>query len=152
MAGKAGKSGRKLKEAPPNAAAIIEDMAANGYKVIGIAKRLNTSVRALQRWISENPDLQDAMDNGREVERWKLHNMLYLKAMNGDTTAAIFLLKARHGYRDQGAEPNEGNKVQINFQLPGAMSMNDFQKPVVIEHGNSNNRNEPVSKPNLTRT
>ena len=41
------------------------------------------------------------------------------QAMRGNVTAAIFLLKARHGYRDQGGDGAEP-RVQVTITLPGA--------------------------------
>ena len=134
--------GRKLKEPPANAAHRIEALSADGFSVLGIAKHLNTTPDVFRRWLDEYPDLKDAMDSGREIERHALHNMLFKAATEGgNTSAAMFLLKARHGYRE-GDQSEQGNRVSINFQLPAAMPMADFK---VIEHGKSDNRIEPVS-------
>ncbi|HEX3486254.1 MAG TPA: hypothetical protein VHT51_14420, partial [Micropepsaceae bacterium] len=90
------------------------------------------------------PALQEAFDNGRESERYALHNMLYRKAIEkGDSIAAMFLLKSRHGYRE-GDQGETGNRVQINFQLPGSISMDEFKNMKVIENERADNRNEPV--------
>lgn len=147
------KAGRKPKEPPRDAAARIEALAADGFSKLGIAKKLATSVDTFNRWLDEQVTLQEAFDNGRENERWALHNMLYRQAMEkGNATAAMFLLKARHGYRE-GDQAETGNRVQINFQLPGAVSMDEFTKLTkVIEHGKPNDRIEPVSTKSLTRS
>ncbi len=69
---------------------------------------------------------------GREAERLTLHNVLYEQATkNGNIVAAMFLLKARHGYRE-GDQSTEANRVSINFTMPGALSPGEFLK--VIEH------------------
>ena len=87
-------------------------------------------------------ELQEAFEVGRERERHALHNMLYRQAMEkGNATAAMFLLKSRHGYRE-GDQAESANKVSINFQLPAPIPLADFR---VIEHGNSDDRAEPVS-------
>ncbi len=129
-------SGRLKKNPPRDAAARVEALAADGFSVLGIAKRLGTSADTFRRWLEETPALQNALDNGRENERYALHNMLYRQAMEkGNTIAAMFLLKARHGYRE-GDQSETGNKVQINFQMPGALSMEEFrllrQAPTIL--------------------
>jgi hypothetical protein len=140
------KRGRKLKVPPQDCAEAIEALAADGWSQLGIAKRLGTSADTLRRWLDENPALQEAFNTGRENERHALHNMLYRQAMEaGNATAAMFLLKSRHGYRE-GDQSETANKVTINFQLPGAMSMEQFEAVKVIEqHGNADDRNESVS-------
>ncbi len=106
--------GRKVKVPPKDCAASIEDLAANGYSQLGIAKHLQTSPDTLRRWFSENPELQNALDRGREDERWTLHNMLFRQATEkGNTTAAIFLLKSRHGYVDNDRS-QIANKFAVN--------------------------------------
>jgi hypothetical protein len=136
------KRGRKLKGAPSDAAEQIHALAADGFSVIGIAKRFGTSPDVFRRWLDENLELKEAMESGREAERYALHNMLYRQAMEkGNATAAMFLLKARHGYRE-GDQAETANRVSINFQLPAAMTMETFK---VIENGQSDNRNEHIS-------
>ena len=143
------KAGRKPKPPPNNAAQRITVLAADGFSIIGVAKGLGTSQDTLRKWFDEYPDLQAAFDLGREQERHALHNKLYRLAMeDGNASAAMFLLKARHGYRE-GDQGEAGNRVSINFTLPGALAMNEFQ---VIQHGNTDNRAEPISAKRLTRT
>ena len=119
-------------------------MAADGFSVIGIAKRLHTSADTFRRWLEEYPDLNEAFENGRENERWALHNMLYREAMEKkNIVAGLFLLKARHNYRE-GEVSDGGNKVKIVFQLPAALSMSEYENMKVIGSEQSNNRNEPI--------
>jgi hypothetical protein len=135
------KRGRKLKEAPADAAARIEALAADGWSLLGIAKKLGTSADVLRRWTDENPALKEALDQGREEERFALHSMLFKKAVEkGDTVAAIFLLKSRHGYRE-GDQSEQGNRVSINFQLPAALPLENFK---VIDHAATTNRLEHI--------
>lgn len=106
--------GRKIKQPPRDCAALIEEMAANGYSLLGISKRLQTSPDTLRRWFAENPELQIALETGREDERWKLHNALFKQATEkGNTIAAIFLLKARHSYFEND-KSQIANKVSVN--------------------------------------
>jgi hypothetical protein len=133
------KKGRPLKLAPEGAAARIEALAADGFSIVGVAKGMGTSKETLAKWFDADPALTEAFDQGREQERHALHNMLYRQAMEqGNTVAALFLLKARHGYRE-GDQGETGNRVQITFALPGAMTMQDF-KVVENERDNTTKR------------
>ncbi len=149
------KNGRKPMQPPSDAAARIEAFAADGFSVRGVAAGLGVCQDTMKKWFDEFPELQEAFDVGRERERQALHNMLYRQAIEkGVTVAAIFLLKSRHNYRDQGDQYEGGNKIQINFQLPGALPMEEFSKLTrVIEHGKPNDRDERISeqRPLITR-
>lgn len=127
------KPGRKRKNAPPSAAttaARIEALAASGHSIVGIARGLNTSKEQLHRWMDEDPALAEALARGRAAEQFVLHNSLYRAAVKGNLIAAIFLLKARHGYRE-GDQSEQANKVSITFALPGAMKADQYK---VIDH------------------
>lgn len=127
--------GRPPKPIPANAAEVVKAMAAEGFSLVSIAGRFRIGKDLLRQWFEREPALQEAFDAGREVERHALHNMLYKEAMEkGNATAAMFLLKSRHGYRE-GAEIEQPNRVSITFNLPGAMTMDEFTKGVTIENG-----------------
>ena len=131
------KIGRPLKLPPEDAEEQIRELSATGHAIIGIAHQLGTSVDTFKRWLDENVELKAAFDQGREKERHTLHNMLYIAATeSGNTTAAMFLLKARHGYVE-GQQNEQANRVSINFTLPGAMKLEDFK---VIEYDTTDNR------------
>lgn len=109
-----------------DAADRIRALAADGFTVQGVAQRLGTSRETMSRWLDERPDLREAFDQGRENERFALHNMLYRQAIEqGNATAAMFLLKARHGYRE-GDQSEHGNRVNVTITLPGAMTLQQF--------------------------
>ena len=125
------KTGRKPKVPPPDASEKIKALAADGFSVVGVAAHFHVDTKTLARWLDEDPELRQALDEGRENERQCLHNLLYRQATeHNNATAAMFLLKARHGYRE-GDQGDAGNRVQITFALPGAMPLKDF----VIENG-----------------
>jgi len=120
------KPGPKPMHPPPDAAALIEDLAADGFSKVGVARRMGVARETFSRWLDEHPELQDAFDTGREKERYALHNMLYRLAVEEkDKIAAIFLLKSRFGYRE-GDQGDQSNRVSINFTLPGALKPEAF--------------------------
>lgn len=126
--------GRPRKEPPPNAIEVIREAASKGATKKGAAFALQVSEDILSRWFNEHPELQEAFEKGRERERQTLHDTLYDTAINGTgkerLIAAMFLLKSRHGYRE-GEQETAHNRVQINFQLPGAKPMDSY----IIENG-----------------
>src|SRR5947209_3385499 len=91
---------QRAKLPPANIAQRIEQLAASGHSMVGIARGLNASADKLRVWLDEDPALAEALARGRESERFVLHNILFRAAKRGNVIAAMFLLKARHGYRE----------------------------------------------------
>jgi hypothetical protein len=114
------------KNPPNNAADEIQTLAATGCSVVGIATHFGVGDELLARWIEDYPALKQAFKAGRERERHALHNALYVQAVDkGNAAAAMFLLKARHGYRE-GDQSDNANRVAITFNLPGALSAEQY--------------------------
>lgn len=120
------RSGRKAIVPPASAADRIRALAADGFSLVGVAADLGVSKDTLRGWMEREPHLQDAFEQGRETERRTLHNHLYRMATEkGNAAAAMFLLKARHGYRE-GDQSDQANRVSISIALPGAMTLQQF--------------------------
>lgn len=95
-------------------------MAAKGGTLKGLHALFGVSADEMKRWMDEDPDLRKAFDEGKEQEREALHRTLYDAAtLKRDLNAAQFLLKTRHGYREQEPEDTR-NSVRIVFNLPAA--------------------------------
>ena len=117
------RAGHKPVNPPVDAAERIHALASDGFTIIGIARRMGVGKDALATWLNEYPDLKEAFDQGRETERYSLHNLLYRQATEkGNASAAMFLLKSRHGYR----EGDQANRVNVTIALPGAMTLQQF--------------------------
>lgn len=114
-----------LKRPRANAAERIRTLSAEGLRWVSIAARLGVDPKTLRNWREEFPALQDAYDEGKETERHTLHSLLAKQAHQGNTTAAIFLLKAAHGYRE-GDQSDQSNRVNVTIALPGAMTLQQF--------------------------
>jgi transposase-like protein len=104
---------------PANAIEEIERLAAQGYSIIGIAKSLGVSKETFKRWCEEDETLEEAFEVGRETERQALHALIVQSAvMNKPANAnAMFLLKARHGYREMDS-PYAKVDVNVNTVQP----------------------------------
>jgi hypothetical protein len=120
---------REVKEPPANAVEIIQKACANGCTVEQIAAAFGIGRTTFLEWRERYPALEAAMTAGRAVEHDKLVGALFTAATeNKNITAAIFLLKARHGYVE--GVPLVQNTVSINFTLPGAMTPEAYVKTV----------------------
>lgn len=122
----ASRKGIPLKRPADDAADRIKTMAASGFRWVSIAAMLDVSPNTLRKWREEFPELQEAFDEGRERERVTLHSGLAKAAREGNITAAIFLLKAAHGYRE-GDQSEQTGRVNVTIALPGAMTLEEFQ-------------------------
>ena len=110
---------------------IVEELAARGVAEATMAKALRMGKDAFRAAKRRDPAVQEAIDRGRAVEHDKLVGVLHDLAMEGQYVPAMFLLKARHGYR-------EGEQFEANVNLsidtggvlvvPNKMSMEEFQE------------------------
>lgn len=103
----------------------VRELSAQGFRWVSVAAKLGVDPKTLRKWREEYPELQDAYDEGKETERHTLHSLLADQARKGNTTAAIFLLKAAHGYRE-GDQSEQGGGVNVTIALPGAMTLQQF--------------------------
>lgn len=142
---------RPRKQPPRNAVARIEELAQEGWNFAGIAKNLGVSHVTLRRWCDESPEFEEAITRGRTDLEFKLQNKLLEKALAGDTVAILFYLKSRFGWRE-GDQSDNSNRINVVFNLPGAMSEAEFQKMKVIEHGSPDDRIEQLPAKSLVRT
>ncbi|UTO04169.1 hypothetical protein NKT77_06415 [Moraxella sp. FZLJ2107] len=110
---------------------LIEQMASQGHSIPNICKACNISKDLFYVWREKFPEVNQALELGREKERHDLHNVLYQQAMEkGNITAAIFLLKSRHGYKE-GDQSEQANRVAITFNLPApAEDLGQYMKIV----------------------
>jgi hypothetical protein len=142
-------TGRPRKEPPPDAAQRIRELTEEGHTKLGVANMLGTSADTFRRWLAEYPELAEQYELGRGRQEFALSNMLYRKAMDGDTIAALFLLKAKFGWREGEQQEAAASRVNITFQLPGALPMSALP---VIDHGNAITQPIPIPAPRTDDT
>ncbi|WP_158274666.1 helix-turn-helix domain-containing protein [Sphingosinicella humi] len=73
----------------------------DGYPRAAIARALGISTPTLRRLMADDREMLDAVEAQRSFEEAELRDILMELARKGDTVAAIFLAKARHGWRDR---------------------------------------------------
>ena len=126
--------GRPRTTLPANALEVIREAASNGVKEHDLARALGLSFTTWKRIRDHDPEARRVWEEAKSIEEGKLVGVLFDKAVNKqDTVAAIFLLKARHGYRDQGPTDggSEGRPV-VNINIPGPLSSDQFAKLVEV--------------------
>ena len=105
----------------------VYSLASTGWSKRGIARSFDVSLETFNRWMEDYPALGEAFEHGRDGERQTLHNVLYKLAVDKeDKISAMFLLKARHGYRE-GDQSEQANRVAVVFNLPGAMTPEQYR-------------------------
>jgi hypothetical protein len=92
---------------------IVEDMAGRGAILDDIACVIGIGPSTLDRWLKHD-EVKFAYKRGRAIAKDKVSQKLYDLALDGDTIAAIFWLKAQAGWSDKQSEvPAEVAEVQI---------------------------------------
>ncbi len=127
--------GRPRKHLPAHGLHIIRGMAENGASEVEIAKALGMNFRTWRRLRDEDPVARDAWAEARGIEEGKLVGKLFQQAIEeNNTTAAIFLLKARHGYRDVGPADggDAGPRVNLTFNLPAPLNGDQYRRLVEV--------------------
>ena len=118
---------------PENATEKITRLAERGVAETEIAKALGVSFPTWARWKNEIDQIGDALQEARAIEEEKLTGMLFDKAMKGDSTAAMFLLKTRHGYLE-GKQHVNANQVNVQISVPGSMDADQYQKSIEVNN------------------
>ena len=122
------------KEPPHDVLEIVEKACANGCTVEQIAGALGVNRKLFGEWRERYPEIEAAMTAGRAVEHDALVGALFKAATREkgpNLVAAIFLLKARHAYREGEAPVN--NTVSINFMLPKSLTPEQYAAKVANE-------------------
>jgi len=108
-------------------------MAANGLlSESAAATALGMPFTELRRVITEHPPSQKIWNDCLAIERDTLLKSLYSAAVGGDTKAAQTLLAVRHGLSEKQPQ-GASERVSVVFNLPAAMSPEDYLKAVKVE-------------------
>lgn len=98
------------------------------YPVSDIARATGIRVTVLRRLIKKVPTLSDAQAEAKADEEGLLRDALMRKALAGDTIAALFLLKSRHGYVEAGKAQGKGEPAQGGVLLvPAAVPLDEWE-------------------------
>src|SRR5438552_16438132 len=97
---RANPNGRPRKSIAKRDLDVITKLGARGCREKDIARAVGVSEPTWMRIKSTDTDVLAALNAGRQLMHDALVNKLFEKAMNGDTIALIFSLKAFFAYRD----------------------------------------------------
>ncbi|MEX0681268.1 MAG: hypothetical protein WD097_07785 [Balneolales bacterium] len=110
----------------------ISRLAERGVKEIDICKALGVSFPTWKRLKSEDERAIEVFSEARKIEEETLVGVLYESATKQkNITAAMFLLKARHGYVE-GREHGQAQQVNVQITVPGAMPEKEYQKLIEV--------------------
>jgi hypothetical protein len=109
---------------------VLEAGAAAGAGTATLAALLGVSRATLRSLRDRQPAVDEAVSRGQAAEEQLLVSILRRSAAKGYAPAAMFLLKARHGYRETSpVAPPEGARTTNVFMVP-SMSPEQFRSIV----------------------
>lgn len=128
----------------------------DGYPQAAIAKALGISTPTLKRLMADDRQMMEAVEAQRSFEEAELRDILMELARKGDTVAAIFLAKARHGWRDREdlkKEPEKGGGVLL---VPAPMDLDTWCAAAAAQQAQFRERNPDAdaltARPGNTRS
>ena len=116
----------------PEGIKYVRDLAQQGVALGSIANALGIDKSCFLRIRTDQPEVQAAIDAGRDDYTTRIHDMLMAHAENGNVTALLFIAKCRAGYVEQegvveGATPkNVTNNNTVNIIMPPKMTDEQF--------------------------
>ncbi len=122
---------RARKHLRPDDYAKLEGMASVGASRRTIARRLDMPYKNFRQLLARDKRAEEAFEAGRGALESELVGRLYEQAIdpkNRNPVPAIFLLKAMRNFSDQPQPALPENKVAITFQIPGALTPEQYQK------------------------
>lgn len=124
---------RPFSKLPNGAKAHLEAMASHGLlSESRAADSLGMPLSQFRNVIRDNGEARTIWETALSIERDALLGALYDRAVDGDTNAARTLLATRHNMSER-APAGGGDRVQISFHLPAAMSADEYKKLVQVE-------------------
>ncbi len=111
--------------------ALVEEHAKEGAPNTRIAAALGISRYCFADLLRRQPDAQEALAKGRSANEQELVEILMAKARKGDTVACLFLLKARHGYREGEARESD-SRPNVIINLPDSISPQEYLKNIKV--------------------
>jgi hypothetical protein len=109
----------------PEGLKVLTAMAAEGQDQRTMAKRFGLSQKTLQSIAKRDPEVEEALAVGKAALADELTHLLLANARKGNVIAAIYLTKARLGWRE-GDTPDARPNIVIN--LPDAATPEAYMR------------------------
>lgn len=116
----------------PAGYALIERMAEDGRDVTSIARALGMHRDTFRLLRRRDPEAQEAIERGRAALGDELADIFLEQARNGNTVAAIYLTKARLGWREAGPVDPNAQASNINITINAPLSDDEWQRMVTV--------------------
>jgi len=111
----------------------ISRLAERGVNETDICKALDISFPTWKRLKEEDEQAMQALQEARRKEEAELVGVLYEAAtVDKNLTAAMFLLKARHGYKE-GADQRQAQQLNVKISVPGAMNEDEYENLIEVQ-------------------
>jgi hypothetical protein len=104
---------------------LLERLGREGQDQRSLAKALGISAKTLLEARKRQPEVEEALERGHAGLADELTHLLLKQARKGNVIAAIFLAKARCGWREGDMPEARANVV---IQLPDASSPERYMK------------------------
>lgn len=111
---------------------VVERLVAEGQDYRTVAKALGCSGKALLEARKRQPEVQEAFERGQAALADELTHHLLAAARKGNIVAAIFLAKARLGWRE-GDAPEVRPNITIN--LPDSQTPEAYLRTIGASSG-----------------
>lgn len=112
--------------------AKLEELTREGLDIASIAKGLGVNRRTLLEMRKRQPEVEEAFIRGQAALGDEISSILMQHAREGNVVAAIFLAKARLGWRDQGPTDPNAQQVQVNITMPATLSDEAFRRMIDV--------------------
>jgi hypothetical protein len=110
---------------------VIRDMTRNGHNRDGIARALGMSGPTLGDCIKRQPELAEALSQGRAALHHTIFSALLQQGLDGYAPALMFLAKTQLGWRETDAPESRPN-IQI-VKLPDCMTPAQYVRSLLTE-------------------
>jgi len=111
---------------------LVQALARECRDLETIAGTLGVGKDAFRQIRKRQPEVQEAIDRGRAGLGDEISDLLLLQARQGNTTAAIFLSKARLHWRDQGPIAGEASAPNINITINAPMDATEWERMINV--------------------
>jgi hypothetical protein len=132
-------------------------LASNGVQETVLASALGMDLKTWRRIRNEDPVAKAAWEEARSREEDRLVGALFQQALGTPAEydasgnliraeqpryapASMFLLKARHGYRDLGPTDGGSDRPTININIPAPLAPEQYAKLITVAPAESAKR------------
>ncbi|WP_184947786.1 hypothetical protein [Salinisphaera orenii] len=105
-----------------------------------ICRALGLSYKVWKRILRDDEDAQALWEEAKAIERDAVVAKMYALAMEGDVSAARFILASRHGLSEKG-DTAGAERSSVTINLPGSMSARQYERLVSVEHNEAIGQN-----------